>query len=275
MLGNVLGKARARLTSPKWLKSAISGRARGLVDSFTSFAPSIIEREVAGEEHWFYLGNVTGRRWYGYHTDACQEMRFLKSHLIEPGAIVFECGGHHGAHTILLSRWVGSSGKVVVVEPIPENVAILKRNLELNHLANVVVRDAAVGSNCGSLFVTPNSNGAVTTRRGSTIQVDAITLDALSDELGLVPGLVSIDVEGYEYKVLEGCEKLLSTVPRLFIEIHTLTLARYGSKFEDLWKMVDRSLYDIFILFEESGEPVPYFPYTTPKDRVHLFFKPK
>ena len=38
----------AKLTSPKWLKEAFSGRARNFVNSF-NFNPSIIDREVAGE----------------------------------------------------------------------------------------------------------------------------------------------------------------------------------------------------------------------------------
>lgn len=47
----------AKLTSSK-LREAISGRARDMVNTI-GFAPTIIEREVAGEKHAFYIGSVT------------------------------------------------------------------------------------------------------------------------------------------------------------------------------------------------------------------------
>jgi FkbM family methyltransferase len=265
----------AKLTSRKWLREAISGRARNFANSFT-FTSTIIEREVAGEKHAFFIGNVTGKSWYGSKTDASYEMRFVKDNLIKRGAIVFECGAHHGAQTILLSRWVGGSGKVIAIEPIPENVAILKRNIDLNRLTNVLVVDRAVGSQCGHQSMTRKSNGAISVTPRKGIQVVSITLDRLAEELGLNPTFIKIDVEGYEYQVLEGCKLVLSTTPALFVEVHTLTLPRYGNRFEDLWKSVDHKLYDIFVQAEDFEEPVPYSPNVVPEQsRVHFFFKPK
>jgi FkbM family methyltransferase len=264
----------AKLTSSKWLRMVILGSAKNFVSSLT-FSPSIVEREVAGERHLFHIGNATGKSWYGHHTDTCNEMRFLKSDLLKPGATVIECGAHHGSHTILLSRWVGNNGKVIVVEPIPENVAILERNIEINQLKNVIVVDKAAGPSGGHISMTQNSNGAVSMMpRGKNIQIECIALDMLSQELSLAPTLIKIDVEGFEYQVLEGCKSILSTVPALVIEVHTLSLPRYGKKFEDLWKLVDHNLYDIFIQ-TDFEEPVSFRPGTVPRDRVHLFFKPK
>src|SRR5262245_17366224 len=100
----------AKLTSRKWLREAISGRAKNLVNSF-GFMPYAIQREVAGEIHQFYIGNPTGKSWYNSKTDASHEMTFLRSKLLKEGATVIECGAHHGAQTILLSRWVGEKGK--------------------------------------------------------------------------------------------------------------------------------------------------------------------
>jgi hypothetical protein len=47
----------AKLTSRKWLREALSGRVKNLVNS-VSFSPAIIEREVAGEKYQFYIGRV-------------------------------------------------------------------------------------------------------------------------------------------------------------------------------------------------------------------------
>jgi hypothetical protein len=109
----------AKLTSPKWLREAISGRARNILNSF-NFSPFIIEREVAGEKHRFYIGNVTEKSWYDSNTDISYETSFVRRELVRPGAVVIECGAHHGAQSILLSRWVVPDGKVVAIEPMPQ-----------------------------------------------------------------------------------------------------------------------------------------------------------
>jgi FkbM family methyltransferase len=264
----------AKLTSPKWLREAISGRARNILNSF-NFSPFIIEREVAGEKHRFYIGNVTGKSWYNSKTDISYEMSFVKRELVRPSAVVIECGAHHGAQSILLSRWAGPDGKVVAIEPMPENVSILTKNIEINGLTNVIVVDRAIGSCCGRLSMRLSSNGSVRTGGKHTISVESITLDALAEELKIVPTLLKIDVEGYEYEVLEGSRSILATTPAVFVEVHTLMLTRYGRKFEDLWTLIDPDKYDIFIQDEDFKEPEAYSTATVPADRVHLFFRPR
>ena len=44
----------------------------------------------------------------------------------------------------------------------------------------------------------------------------------------IMPTFLKIDVEGYEYQVLEGSRSILATTPAVFVEVHTLTLPRYG-----------------------------------------------
>ena len=88
--------------------------------------------------------------------------------------------------------------------------------------------------------------------------MESITLDALAEELKIVPTLLKIDVEGYEYQVLEGSRSILATTPAVFVEVHILTLTRYGRKFEDLWTLIDPDKYDIFIPDEDFKEPQAY-----------------
>ena len=69
MAENVLGK----LTSSKWLREAIGGRVKVFVNS-RNFSPYIINREVAGETHPFFIGSPTGKSWYGGSFDHPLEM---------------------------------------------------------------------------------------------------------------------------------------------------------------------------------------------------------
>jgi FkbM family methyltransferase len=264
----------AKLTSYKWLKEATSGRAKTLINSI-GFTPHTIEREVAGEVFPFYIGSPTGKAWYGSKKDEAIEMRFVKSELIKPGMTVIECGAHHGAQSILLSRWVGRDGKVIAIEPIPENVQILRKNIELNQLENVMLINKAVGPGNGYVSMKNDSNGMISILgHGTTVQVECITIDRISHELNLVPSLLKIDVEGFEYQLLEGCKTVLSYRPCIFLEVHPLTLPRYGNTFEDLWNFINPEVYDIFIQADDLEEPSPYLPSEVPRGRVHLFFRP-
>jgi FkbM family methyltransferase len=272
----MLDNVTAKLTSPKWLREAIGGRVRGFINSI-GFAPTVIEREVAGEGFLFYIGNVTGKSWYGTKSDASYEMTFVKHNLVRPGDVVIECGGHHGAQTILLSRWVGEDGKVIVVEPIPENVAILKRNVALNELKNVTVVAKAAGDRSGRITMRPVSNGSVAYEGSASngLEVESVSLDDLAAELGIKPNFIKIDVEGFEYQVLRGAANILATTPAVFVEVHTLNLPRYGYAFEDLWKLIDPELYEISSQREDYEQPTRYTGRSSPGERVHLFFKPK
>jgi FkbM family methyltransferase len=265
----------SKLTSYKWLKEAASPRWRNFVNSI-NFTPYTVSREVAGERYSFYIGNPAGKSWYGSQTDQSIEMQFVRQELIRPGAVVIECGAHHGAQSILLSRWVGNSGKVIVVEPMPDNVEILRKNIELNDLNNVTVIEKAAGPNNGFVFMKKRSNAAVAPiGGGKTIKVESITLDEISKRLGVIPSFLKIDVEGFEYQILEGAKTILPMYPAIFLEVHTLTLPRYGKVFEDLWALIDYNAYDIFVQESELDQPVPFSPMKTPRERVHLFFRPR
>lgn len=269
MLG-LMGK----LTSPKWLDEALRSRARTFMHS-VNFRPEIIERDVAGEVHKLLLGNPTGKSWYGSLTDASPEMTFIRDHLVKPGDTVVECGAHHGAQTILLSRWAGPEGTVVAVEPSAENVRILRRNIELNELANVVVVEKALGAASGQVTINRLSNASIRSRGPGRVAVEAITLDELIADLGLRPNFVKIDVEGYEYDLLSGGRATIAAAERLFIEVHPRALGRYGKTFADLWTYVDADRFEIFIQPADDLPPTPYVRGYEPSERVHLFFTPR
>ena len=57
---------------------------------------------------------------------------------------------------------------------------------------------------------------------GEITEVPALTLDSLSEEAGVIPTHIKIDVEGYEGAVLRGGRRTLSRAdsPLLFLELH-------------------------------------------------------
>ena len=62
------------------------------------------------------------------------------------GDIVVDVGAHIGRYTIISSKRIGQSGKVIAIEPHPSNFEMLNRNIKLNGLTNVIPLNYAVNS---------------------------------------------------------------------------------------------------------------------------------
>jgi hypothetical protein len=81
--------------------------------------PYIIRKSVEGVDFLFEIRDSHAKLWYDlYCTDPVWiEMGFIRDNLVHPGAVVIECGSHHGCTTIMLSHWVGPGGVVYAFEP--------------------------------------------------------------------------------------------------------------------------------------------------------------
>lgn len=71
-------------------------------------------------------------------------MNFIKS-IIRPGDVFVDVGTHVGTYTVPIANIVGSEGLVVAIEPSPLH-KILKINVELNKLTNVIILNKALYS---------------------------------------------------------------------------------------------------------------------------------
>jgi hypothetical protein len=64
---------------------------------------------------------------------------------LREGDVVIDVGAHVGMFTVKAAMSVGERGKVVAIEPVEENVRLLRKNVELHELDNVVI----IGKACG------------------------------------------------------------------------------------------------------------------------------
>lgn len=233
------------------------------------FRPYIKVKNIEGVAFEFWIGDCDGRDWYDLKcTDPVWiEMRFIRDHLITQGDVVFECGGHHGCTAILMSNWVGAAGKVVTFEPLPANCDIIEKNIRQNGLTNVRLERKAVGARRGIITINDVSNSSVR-MSGKGVEVQATCLD---DYENLNPTFLKIDVEGFEAHILQGAKRILSTRPKLDIEIHTNLLSQYGTPVPDLLRLIDVENYKLWIQWEDNQEPEEYDRNTPIDGRVHLF----
>lgn len=138
--------------------------------------------------------------------------------LVEPGSTVIDVGANIGFYTCLLAKHVGSTGRVIAVEPTPSVYEDLRRNVGRNGFDDrVTLLPAALSDKAGTATLKVfdrgdevyNSVGAVVSPAGndhvSAIQVPTQTLnELLSHTRRDRPCFVKVDVEGFQKQVLEG-----------------------------------------------------------------------
>lgn len=200
------------------LLSAIVDRARG--ETFLARLPG----ERVAELHF---RETVGRSYLIFGGYEHVEVAILGRYAVASTTAV-DVGANVGLLTIALADGVGASGAVWACEPVPSNVARLRRNIELNDLAQVEVIEVALGDATGSTPINLaddpafHSVGDVFEGRstGRRIDVPLARLDDLWEERGRPSvSVVKIDTEGTETAVLRGAVRLIRACkPCLVVE---------------------------------------------------------
>ncbi len=233
------------------------------------FQPYVAHFERYGRRFQFYVGDRIGEAWFQGGWDQ-GEISYVCEHMVEQGDVILECGAHHGELTILLSHSVGPQGKVLAFEPVPRNMEILQRQIELNDLSNVELVHAAVGREPGWVRITDESNAQVLAA-GPGVEVPVVSLD---DYVHLQPTLLKIDVEGFEAELLKGAQEVLALKPKVALEIHTPSLGRYGTSVEEVLELVRWESYDWWKQYQGEQEVSPWRGEPI-EQAVHFFGRPK
>jgi FkbM family methyltransferase len=150
---------------------------------------------------------------------------------LQKGDAALDVGAYHGLHSIFMAKKVGPQGIVIAVEPDPQSYKILQANIQLNDLPQIVPFQLALGDKIEdkSLFRSQKKFGpsdSLIEKAGSHSpkSVRVVTGDDMLRSQKLpAPRVVKIDVEGYEYLVLEGLKKTLAqkTTRLVSCEIHS------------------------------------------------------
>jgi len=136
------------------------------------------------------------------------------------GDVIVDVGANIGYYTILLADKVGLNGKVYAFEPDLINFEILKKNVEVNKLKNVVLVRAAVSNKKGISYLYKSKENYGDHRMFGNEEKEEIKTIKLDNYLkNQKIDLMKVDTQGWEPSVFEGAKKIIEkNKPTIFFE---------------------------------------------------------
>lgn len=210
------------------------------VDEYTKHLEATKTRY--SEVFYFYKNDsVIGLnlRHYGEYTD--KEVQILNS-LMQPGFVVYDIGANIGYHSVGLAQ---RAKRVYSFEPNEKNLYLLKLNTRL--LPNVEVLEYAVSDDVGMTMVEEydlNERGNYgelhTSDKGQLCRMTTID-QLLNDKVIEPPNIVKIDVEGHEWRVIQGMQETIkNNLPVIMYE------NMHGSDLPKVYDYLKNLAYDLY-----------------------------
>lgn len=186
--------------------------------------------------------------------------RLFKERMI-PRGIFVDIGAHIGYYTLFASKLVGPDGFVFAFEPNPDNCALLEKSIKTNGFTNIELVKKAAARSTGktSLFMSGVSNDNRCYDVGEKrkrIEVETISLDDFFKGVQQKINFIKIDVDGFEFNVLRGAEKLISNSENLMLitEFCPSYLVQAGEDPQEYFLYLKKLGFDLFLIDDKKGE---------------------
>jgi FkbM family methyltransferase len=162
----------------------------------------------------FIFGEVFDHRYYDLGLDRAPET-------------ILDLGANAGFTTVYFQRSFPKA-KIACVEPMPNNIQVLRINLALNHVdaevfpAAVAVTDGSIQMEIGEKDYGHRVAESQASRQTvKTLSVPAITVPSICRKLGWQRvGLLKVDIEGHEKELFAADCSWLHCVDAMCIECH-------------------------------------------------------
>lgn len=249
----------------------------------TIVQPEITEVEKNGKKIKFYTPNETTKwRASSLFTKEPSTIEWIEQ--MKEGEVMYDIGANIGSYTVL----AGSKGvKVYAFEPEAENFALLVRNMQLNGIApNAYCLAISDQEKAGILYGgQPGAGGAchsfgeqvgynLAERQPSFTQgCFGVPIDRLIEDGLPHPQHIKIDVDGLEYKIIEGAKNILANgVKSILVEVNTNLPAHQQmvKKLCDLGFSYDQTQVERAMRKDGTFKGVAEYIFT--KEKQKLFF---
>lgn len=181
---------------------------------------------------------------------------------LSEGDTFIDIGAHIGYYSMVASRLVGDSGKVISFEPTPSTFGLLQKNLQqkgnvkLENLAVYSVQTNMEFNDYGLKYMVFNSFQKARLSdidlQPNRINVQTTTLDNYCRLNNVNPSFIKIDAESVELHVLQGAvETIRKWKPKFMIEVGDFEHIDAGSSFKIITFLTDLG-YDAFEYTNDS-----------------------
>ena len=211
----------------------------------------VVVKTIDGITYELHLSEFIDSEIYSYGCFEEDTTRTIKS-IVRAGMTVLDIGANIGAHTLAMAKTVGSEGQVIAFEPMAWARKKLRTNIGLNSFTNIVVEKHALSNrtNIGSAGFRTSWDRYERASDG-VVPEEAVLFDRLDNYVEnhnlLTVDFIKLDVDGFEYKVLEGAvETIKRFKPTLSMELGHWTLEKQGDTLEALTTLLHSLGYKFF-----------------------------
>jgi FkbM family methyltransferase len=180
--------------------------------------------------------------------------------LLPDDGVFYDVGANAGYLSLEMTRLKPSCKLVVSFEPQARLVNNLRKSRDLNGITNMTVIDSCVGDVVGTTFFASEAHsihahvkypGDYSEGKSRGVEVAQLTLDdAVGNGNIPPPDVIKIDVEGYEYNVLEGARAVIARYhPHIVFELSDATpqFDRRPRDYFDLLSALGNYTYEVAV----------------------------
>lgn len=192
----------------------------------------IVQTQIGGQAVRFFVTNVSDVI-QNCHLNGSfyenEELAIIRKYF-KSGSVFLDVGSNVGNHAIFVDKFL-SPKRIILIEPTPPAIQILRINLLLNQISLADTRYLGLGlsdrTQTVRIEVPVNNLGGsrLHAQEGTGIQV--VPADSLLSEEPHID-FAKIDVEGHELNVLRGMENIIArSRPLIFIEIENANVEAF------------------------------------------------
>ena len=157
----------------------------------------------------------------------CPTMYDNPSFVPGSGSIVFDIGAQYGDFSLLWEK--RNHAIVYAFEALPENYAEMQRDFAINKSSTHSIL-GFIGN--GNPIEFENTGTMATKKESINPKISTMRIDDFVNNSKVIPSFVKIDVEGFEYEVLEGMADTIEKYrPKIIMETHSKALRKKCDEF--------------------------------------------
>lgn len=173
---------------------------------------------------------------------------------IKNGDIILDVGASIGWYSCKISETVGENGKIIALEPNPENFKYLKKNIDKNNLKNIIPLNLGVWSSKKKMILILEKYSSIlrnlnkSSKNKAKIDIDLDTIDNIVLKLKLDKvNLIKMDIEGAEIEALKGAKYTIGHQKRISLMIAAYHKTSSGKEtYKTLVPFLEKLNYKIF-----------------------------